>query len=98
MIQVLPQTNLLNFDKFIEWYPENSEDVYETMGIAEYWIVDYLVLGGRKFIGYPKQPTLTIYHLENGEYQSIQFRGNQLLKSNSFPELEITAEKVFRGE
>lgn len=73
-------------------------DVYETMGIAEYWIVDYLGLGGRKFIGYPKQPTLTIYHLENGEYQSIQFRGNQLLKSKIFPELILTAEDIFRGE
>jgi Uma2 family endonuclease len=73
-------------------------DVYETMGIAEYWIVDYLGLGGRKFIGSPKQPALTIYHLKNGEYQSIQFRGNELINSKSFPELRLTAEDIFRGE
>lgn len=73
-------------------------DVYETMGIAEYWIVDYLGLGGRKFIGSPKQPALTIYHLENGEYQSLQFRGNELINSKSFPELRLTAEDIFRGE
>ncbi len=30
---------------------------YEEMGIPEYWIVDYAALGGRNFIGNPKQPT-----------------------------------------
>ena len=29
-------------------------EVYESMGIQEYWIVDYLGLGGRRFIGHPK--------------------------------------------
>ncbi|PSF34476.1 hypothetical protein C7H19_18785 [Aphanothece hegewaldii CCALA 016] len=73
-------------------------DVYESIGIAEYWIIDYLGLGGRKFIGSPKQPTLTIYNLVNGEYQSIQFRGNELINSKSFPELKLTAEDIFKGE
>lgn len=72
-------------------------DVYETLGISEYWIIDYLGLGGRKFIGSPKQPTLTIYHLEDGEYIPTQFRGNQLIESKSFPELKLTAEQIFRG-
>jgi Uma2 family endonuclease len=70
-------------------------DVYETMGIQEYWIVDYLGLGGRRFIGYPKQPTLTVYQLEAGEYQANQFRERQLIKSGIFPELPLTATKVF---
>jgi len=72
-------------------------DAYETLGIEEYWIVDYLGLGGRKFIGYPKQPTFTVYTLENEEYQPIQFRGEQPIKSTIFPELELTAAKIFRG-
>ena len=29
------------------------------MGIAEYWILDYQGLGGRRYIGSPKQPTAT---------------------------------------
>lgn len=39
---------------------------YEEMGIPEYWIVDYLGLGGRKFIGNPKQPTLSVCQLVDG--------------------------------
>jgi Uma2 family endonuclease len=70
-------------------------DAYESMGIVEYWIVDYLGLGGRKFIGYPKQPTLTIYHLQEGEYISTQFRANQAIQSFSFPSLALTGQQIF---
>ncbi|MEG4307299.1 Uma2 family endonuclease [Microcoleus sp. D3_18a_C4] len=68
---------------------------YEEMGIPEYWIVDYLGLGGRKFIGNPKQPTLSIYQLVDGEYQVKQFRGSETVESLAFPELKLTAEKIF---
>ena len=70
-------------------------DAYESLGIKEYWIIDYLGLGGRKFICYPKQPTLTIYTLENGEYYGNQFRENQAIKSTIFPELTLTAQQIF---
>ncbi|ACK72479.1 protein of unknown function DUF820 [Gloeothece citriformis PCC 7424] len=73
-------------------------DVYETLGISEYWIVDYLGLGGRKFIGYPKQPTLTIYTFENGDYQPRQFRKNETIKSPTFPQLTLNTEIIFRGK
>jgi Uma2 family endonuclease len=70
---------------------------YEEMGIPEYWIVDYLGLGGRKFIGNPKQPTLSVYQLVDGEYQVKQFRGDDLIESLAFPELRLTAEVIFRA-
>jgi Uma2 family endonuclease len=73
-------------------------DAYESMGIPEYWIVDYLGLGGRKFIGYPKQPTLTIYHLQAGEYIPTQFRANQTIQSLAFPGLQLTAEQIFDAD
>jgi Uma2 family endonuclease len=41
---------------------------YEDLGILEYIIIDYAAFGGVRFIGSPKQPTITIYQLENGEY------------------------------
>ena len=68
---------------------------YEEMGIPEYWIVDYLGLGGRKFIGNPKQPTLSVCQLVDGEYQVKQFRGDDRVESLVFPELSLTAEVFF---
>jgi Uma2 family endonuclease len=68
---------------------------YEEMGIPEYWTVDYLGLGGRKFIGNPKQPTLSVYQLVDGEYQVKQFRGSERIESLAFPELNLTAEQIF---
>ena len=69
---------------------------YELIGIPEYWIVDYLGLGGRRFIGNPKQPTISIYRLVDGEYEVSQFRGDDNIESAAFPELKLTAQQVFQ--
>jgi Uma2 family endonuclease len=61
---------------------------YEALGITEYWIVDYLGLGY-------KQPTFSIYHLVDKEYQVRQFCGSDRLVSPTFPELILTAKEVF---
>jgi Uma2 family endonuclease len=70
---------------------------YEEIGIPEYWIVDYLALGGTPYIGNPKQPTISIYNLINGEYQVSQFRENETIVSPTFPELSLTANQVFQA-
>jgi Uma2 family endonuclease len=70
---------------------------YESLGIAEYWIVDYLGLGGRRYIGNPKRPTLSIYRLVEDEYQVSQFCGNEPIRSELFPDLSLTAETIFRA-
>ncbi|MFM7408834.1 MAG: Uma2 family endonuclease [Cuspidothrix sp.] len=70
---------------------------YEEIGIREYWIVDYLALGGTPYIGNPKQPTISIYNLINGEYQVNQFRNNEMIKSATFPELQLTANQIFQA-
>ena len=67
------------------------------MGIAEYWIVDYRALGAMRYIGQPKQPTITICQLIDGEYKMQRFVKNNRLKSFIFPELELTAEKIFKA-
>jgi Uma2 family endonuclease len=69
---------------------------YEKLGIPEYWIVDYLGLGGRRYIGNPKQPTISVYQLVDDEYIFSQFRDNDRIESSTFPELNLTAEQVFR--
>ncbi|MGJ5673738.1 MAG: Uma2 family endonuclease [Nostochopsis sp.] len=68
---------------------------YEKMGIPEYWIVDYAGLGGRKFIGNPKQRTIFVCELIDGEYQMTPFRGNDRIVSPTFPQLNLTAQQVF---
>lgn len=70
---------------------------YEEIGIPEYWIVDYAALGGKRFIGNPKQPTISVYALVEGEYQVTQFRGNDRIQSPTLRELNLTAEQVFQA-
>ena len=70
---------------------------YETLGILEYWIVDYLGLGATRYIGRPKQPTISVYQLVEGEYQVNQFRGPEQVISPTFPSLALTAAQVFQA-
>ncbi|MFO5494701.1 MAG: Uma2 family endonuclease [Cuspidothrix sp.] len=70
---------------------------YEEIGIPEYWIIDYLALGGIRYIGSPKQPTISIYLLIEGEYQVRQFRNDEKMISPTFPDLNLTAQQIFQG-
>ncbi|MEQ8996458.1 MAG: Uma2 family endonuclease [Coleofasciculus sp. B1-GNL1-01] len=69
---------------------------YEELGVFEYWIVDYAALGGRNFIGSPKQPTVSVYQLIEGEYQVTQFRENDVIISPTFSGLNLRAEQIFK--
>jgi len=70
---------------------------YEEIGIPEYWIVDYLGIGGRRFIGNPKQPTILVHELIDDEYQVTAFKGDERVISSSFPELNLTANQIFQA-
>jgi Uma2 family endonuclease len=65
---------------------------YEEMGIPE-----YAALGGRNFIGNPKQATISICNLVDGEYQISKFRENDIIVSKTFPELNLTANQIFQA-
>lgn len=66
-----------------------------TVSHAESIPFDYLGLGGRRFIGYPKQPTISIYQLVEGEYQVSLFRKGDRIVSSIFPELNLTVQEIF---
>ena len=68
---------------------------YEEMGIKEYWIVDYAALGARKFIGDPKQPTIFVCRLIEGEYTMTPFTENTAIISPTFPLFNLSARQVF---
>ncbi len=70
---------------------------YEEMGVVEYWIVDYAALGGRNFIGNPKQPTISICNLVDGEYQITKFQNNDTIVSQNFPDVKLTANQIFQA-
>jgi Uma2 family endonuclease len=77
-------------------YARKVED-YAVLGIPEYWIADYAGLGGTQHIGKPKQPTLSVCTLVNGEYEIQQLRGDQIIVSLTFPNLKLTAGQVLRA-
>ena len=69
---------------------------YEAFGIQEYWIADYLGIGGRRYIG--KQPTFTVCTLVDGEYELQQFRRTDRIISPTFPDLQLTVDQIFNLE
>jgi Uma2 family endonuclease len=70
---------------------------YEEIGIQEYWIVDYAALGGKRFTGNPKQQTMIICQLVDGDYEMTVFRGNDFIASPLFPQLNLTAQQIFNS-
>ena len=72
---------------------------YESIGVQEYWVVDYAALGGMRYIGHPKQPTLSIYNMdvEQGEFgRAKQFRAGDRIKSIILPDLTMTTSQLWQ--
>lgn len=70
---------------------------YENLGIKEYWIVDYLAIASRSYLGNPKLPTIFVYELIDGKYQVKAFTGTEKIISPTFSELNITVEDVIKA-
>jgi Uma2 family endonuclease len=75
-------------------YARKYED-YEALKIPEYWIVDYLGVGGKYYIGSPKQPTVTINRLVNDAYEKVLLRQGELMVSSLFPHLQLATAQLF---
>jgi len=73
------------------WQDDYARKVeeYAFLGIPEYWIVDYLGLGGIAFIGKPKQPTFTVFCLQDGEYEQQQYRVDDAISSEVLPDFNL---------
>jgi Uma2 family endonuclease len=70
-------------------------DEYQRLGISEFWIVDYLAIGKREYLGNPKVPSVFVFLLDaDGKYQLTKFTGTERIVSRTFPELSLTAEQV----
>ena len=74
---------------------------YESIGVQEYWILDYAALGGMRYIGHPKRPTLSIYTMntEEGEFgMAKQFRGDERIESAVMTELMLTTNALWKED
>jgi len=70
-------------------------DEYERLGIPEYWIVDYLAIGSRTFLGDPKHPSILVFSLDGeGRYQLTRFENEDIIISKTFPELSLTVDQI----
>jgi Uma2 family endonuclease len=70
-------------------------DEYSRLGIPEYWIVDYLAIGSRDYLGYPKEPSVLVFSLDTeGNYQLNRFQNQDPIISPTFPELKLTVEQI----
>ena len=61
------------------------------------FLVDYRALGAGRYIGKPKQPTITVCQLVEGEYQMQRLVSGQRLESAIFPDLRLTIDKIFQA-
>ncbi|MEP0903403.1 hypothetical protein [Nodosilinea sp. FACHB-13] len=59
--------------------------------------MDYLGLGGRRYIGNPKQPTITICRWANGAYETQLFRQKDNIVPPGVPNLRLTANEIFEA-
>lgn len=78
------------------WQDDYARKVeeYALLDIPEYWIVDYLGLGGTAFIGKPKQPTFTICQLKGDEYQQQLYRLGQGIFSPLLPAFSLRLDDI----
>ncbi|MEM8778896.1 MAG: Uma2 family endonuclease, partial [Cyanobacteria bacterium P01_G01_bin.49] len=72
----------------------DKRDEYERLGIKEYWIVDYLAIASRHYLGNPKVPTVFIYNLIESKYEVKSFREKDTIVSAIFPKLTVTGSQI----
>lgn len=58
---------------------------YSVVGIPEYWIVD------------PSEQKVTVLSLVEGLYEQVEYKGDDKIVSQIFPELVLTVEQVLQG-
>jgi Uma2 family endonuclease len=74
-----------NSDNYKRDYQDKAKQ-YAAIEVPEYWLID------------PDRAWVMVGTLTNGAYQYNTFRGDEAIVSPTFPNLNLTAEQVLRGE
>jgi Uma2 family endonuclease len=62
---------------------------YQAIGVPEYWVVDPVS---------KRDPRITVHNLDDiGTYQRREYRGDQLILTQTFPSLAVTAQQILRA-
>jgi Uma2 family endonuclease len=70
--------------KVVDYRSKRSE--YSVLDIPEYWIVD------------PLLSKVTIFTLNEGWYEPIEFTGAELIRSSIFPNFNLSVEQILRQQ
>lgn len=65
-------------------YVEKRKE-YAARGIPEYWLID------------PERSLVAVLQLKDGRYQETQFRGDNSVRSGTFPGLQVTAQQILNA-
>ena len=76
-------------------YARKFED-FEVMGILEYWTVDFLGLVRRRYIGTPKQSTVTVCTWVDRVYETQLFRSGDAVISSGLLGLNLTVDQIIK--
>ncbi|MEM9004530.1 MAG: hypothetical protein AAGE59_13535 [Cyanobacteria bacterium P01_F01_bin.86] len=92
VIEPSQQQKPLSFDEF--WVRYGSDNRYE---LIDGEVFDLEPTGKHEEVaGKPKQPTLSICTLVDGEYDIKLLRGKDAIASATFPNLNLTAEQILQ--
>ncbi|MDJ0703626.1 MAG: Uma2 family endonuclease [Leptolyngbyaceae cyanobacterium MO_188.B28] len=69
---------------------------YQSLGIREYWIVDYFRHIAGKYCQRGKGPKVIAFSLQDGEYQRVECVENEIVPCLTFPALKFRAEQMMK--
>jgi Uma2 family endonuclease len=70
-----------------------KKNYYMGIGVPEYWIADLIPKGSAEFLEV-RESTVSVCLLDNGTYKVSQYRGDDGIVSQLFPELRITVNQL----
>ena len=69
---------------------------YQSLGVREYWIVDYFGQIAGKYCQRGKGPKVIALNLQDGAYQRVECIDDEIVPGATFPELKFTAEQMMK--